>query len=201
MANTSRIFGFKPVKHQNGSPYNGQSNLYYFKSSDATAAYIGDAVKLAGGADAAPANYPSYGSAPAVTLAAAGDAIVGIIVGFVADPTNLNVAGTGRAASTARFCWVADATDLVLEVEESNGTLTTANIGKNINHAVGAPSATLARSGATVDVATIATTATLTFNLRGFVPRDDVDNTAASAKVWVTINNHQLGAGTGAAGV
>jgi hypothetical protein len=201
MANTSRIFGFKPVKNMDGSPYNGGANLYYFKSTDATAAYVGDVVKLAGGADAAPLYYPSYGAAPAITLAAAGDAVVGVIIGFVADPTNLNVSGTGRAASTARFCWVADATSLVYEVETSNGTAVVGNIGKNINHAVGAPNSTFARSGATVDVATVATTATLTFKLRGFVPREDVDNTAASAKVWVTINNHQLGAGTGAAGV
>lgn len=196
MSNTSRISGFRPVKHQNGSPYNGQANLYYMPSSDATAAYIGDAVKLAGSAD------PAYGDAPTVTLAAAGDAIVGIIVGFMVDPTNvLNNTYTGRAASTARYVWVADATDLVYEVETSNGTPAVTDIGLNVNHAVGTPNSTFARSGATVDMGTKATTATLTFKLRGFVPRDDNDPTAASAKVWVTINNHQLGASTGSAGV
>lgn len=195
MANVSRITGFRPVKHQNGSPFNGQGNLYYFQSSDATAAYIGDAVKLSGTAD------PSYGNAPSVTLAAAGDAIVGIIIGFLPNPANLNVDGTGRLASTNRYAWVADATDLVFETETSNGTPGIVDIGLNINHAVGTPSATLAKSGATVDMGTKATTATLTFKLRGFVPRDDNDPAAASAKVWVTINNHQLGASTGAAGV
>lgn len=195
MANVSRPNGFKPVKHQNGSPFNGQGNLYYFASADGTAAYIGDAVKVSGTAD------PAYGNAPSVTLAAAGDAIVGVIVGFLADPTNLNVAGTGRAASTNRYVWVADATDLVFEVETSNGTLTIVDVSLNINHAVGTPSATMARSGATVDAGTKATTATLTFKVRGFAPRDDNDPTAAASKVWVTINNHQLGASTGSLGV
>ena len=45
MANTSRISGFRPVKHSTGAPYNGQANLYYFPSTDGTAAYVGDVVK------------------------------------------------------------------------------------------------------------------------------------------------------------
>jgi len=28
MANTSRVNGFKPVKHITGAPYNGQANIY-----------------------------------------------------------------------------------------------------------------------------------------------------------------------------
>lgn len=196
MSNTSRINGFRPVKHRNGSPYNGQANLYYFPSSDGTAAYIGDLVKLAGSAD------PGYGEAQTVTLAAAGDAIVGVIVGFLVDPANvLNNTYTSRPASTARYVWVADATDLVLEAETSNGTLAVTDIGNNANHAVGSPDSTYARSGATVDAGTKATTATLTLKLIGFVPREDNDDTAASSKVWVTINNHQFASGTGTAGV
>lgn len=195
MANVSRPNGFKPVKHQNGSPFNGQANLYVSLAADGTAVYIGDAVKLSGTADSA------YGNAPSVALAAAGDAIVGIVVGFLPNPLDLNVTGISRAASTLRYLWVADATDLVFEVETSNGTPGIVDIGQNINHAVGTPSATMGRSGATVDMGTKNTTATLTFKLRGFVPRDDNDPTAAAAKVWVTINNHQLGASTGSAGV
>ncbi len=33
MANTSSINGFRPVKHLNGSPYNGQANIYYVASA------------------------------------------------------------------------------------------------------------------------------------------------------------------------
>jgi hypothetical protein len=147
MANTSRISGFRPVKHLNGSAYNGQMNVYSVPSSDATALYVGDPVKLAAaGADAT-------GTKPVVTLAAAGD-----------------------------------------------GTPAAADINFNINHAVGTPDATMARSGATVDFGTEATTAALTFKLMGFVPRED-NEVGASAKVLVKINNHQYGSSTGTAGV
>ena len=51
MANTSRINGFKVVKHLNGSPYNGQANLYYVASA-ADEILAGDVVKLSGSGDA-----------------------------------------------------------------------------------------------------------------------------------------------------
>jgi hypothetical protein len=194
MANTSRISGFRPVKHLNGSAYNGQMNVYSVPSSDATALYVGDPVKLAAaGSDAT-------GTKPVVTLAAAGDAVVGIIVGFGVNRDDINIAGQKRAASTARDVYVADSPDLIFEVETSNGTPTAADINLNINHAVGSPDAAMARSGATVDFGTEATTAALTFKLMGFVPRED-NEVGASAKVLVKINNHQYGSSTGTAGV
>jgi hypothetical protein len=194
MANTSRISGFRPVKHLNGSAYNGQMNVYHVPASDASAMYVGDVVKLAAsGAD-------TTGTKPAVALAAAGDAVVGVIVGFSVNRDDINIAGQRRAASTARDVYVADSPDLIFEVETSNGTPAAADINLNINHAVGTPDATMARSGATVDFGTEATTATLTFKLLGFVPRED-NEVGASAKVLVKINNHQLGSSTGTAGV
>lgn len=194
MANTSRISGFRPVKHLNGSAYNGQMNVYSVPSSDASAMYVGDVVKLAAsGADVT-------GSKPAVALAAAGDAVVGVIVGFSVNRDDINIGGQRRAASTARDVYVCDSPDVIFEVETSNGTPAAADINLNINHAVGSPDATMARSGATVDFGTEATTAALTFKLMGFVPRDD-NEVAASAKVLVKINNHQLSSGTGTLGV
>lgn len=195
MANTSKIVGFRPVKHGTGAPYNGQANIYTFLAADGTAAYVGDPVKLSGTADSA------YGDRPSVTLAAAGDAIVGVIIGFLPNYSDLNITGQSRAASTLRYALVADQPDLIFEVETSNGTPGIVDIGLNINHAVGTPNSATARSGATVDMATKATTAALTFKLVGFVPRDDNDPTAASAKVLVKANNHVFSSGTGAAGV
>lgn len=193
MANVSRINGFKPVKHLNGSSYNGQSTRYFIPAADGTAVYIGDAVKLAGSAD-------TDGTTPTAQLAAAGDAICGIVVSVEPNPDNFNVGGTFRAASTARYVLVADAPDIIFEVESSNGTPASADIGLNINHAVGTPSTTTGRSGATVDVGTKAVTATLTFKIRNFVPRPE-NEVGASAKFHVLINNHQFGASTGSAGV
>jgi hypothetical protein len=193
VANTSRINGFRPTRKRDGT-YPGL-RWYTVPASDATAIYIGDAVKLAGDADAA------TGGKPTVTLAAAGNAIVGIMIGIAVNRSNLNVDGQVRTASVAMDVLVCDDENAVFEVETSNGTLTTADIGNNINHAVGTPNTTFARSGATVDAATKNTTATLTFKLLQFAERIDNDDTAASSKVLVKINNHQLATGTGTLGV
>ena len=75
MANSDSPFGFKPVKHLNGNPWNGKVNVYYIPSTDNTATFVGDAVKLAGSADAT-------GKYPTVAQAAATNAICGVVVGF-----------------------------------------------------------------------------------------------------------------------
>lgn len=189
MANTSRINGFRPVKTKSGAPWNGMANLYFIPSTDGTAVYIGDLVKLAGSADTA-------GTAPTVTLAAAGDGIVGVVVGFLPDLTNVSITGTLRAASTNRYVWVCDDPNIVLEAEGSNGTPAAVDIGLNVNHAVGSPSATMGTSGATIDVGSKGTTSNLTLKLLGFVARPD-NEVAASAKLLVSINLHQHATGGG----
>lgn len=193
MANVSRINGFRPVSHKNGSPYNGQGNWYFIPSTDGTAVYPGDAVKLAGSSSA-----DGYST---VQLAAAGDAIVGHVIGFAVNPLNLNIDGSYRAASTNRYAIVEDSPDVVWEVQTSNGTLAVTDVGLNINHAVGTPSTTTGTSGATIDVGTKATTATLTYKVWNFSTRVDNEIGSAAAKVWVVINNHQFGSSTGTAGV
>lgn len=203
MANTSKIAGFKPVKHINGSPYNGQANIYFIPAADGTAVYVGDLVKLGGSAD-------SVGT-PTVALAAAGDAVVGVVVGIVntkLDPVTGKLS-TGsvsldtpqyRAASTATYVLVADSPDIVLEAEASNGTPAATDVGLNANHAVGTPSTSTGTSGAYIDFGTELSTATLTLKILGFVNRPD-NEIGANAKMFVKINNHQYNGGTGTAGV
>lgn len=197
MANISKINGFRAVKHLTGAPYNGQFNKYAVPSSDGTALFVGDVVKLA--ADGDVNGYKN------VARAAAGDAIIGVVVGFDINPLNLNTPQY-RAASTARVVYVADAADLLLEVEVSNpgaGSFTNASIlGENYNHANGTGSTTTGASGATLDLnAGTAGGATATFKVVQFVDRADNDNTSNSSRVLVKINNHQYAGGTGTAGV
>ncbi len=189
MANTARINGFRPVKTKSGAPWNGMANLYYIPSTDGTAVYPGDVVKLAGSSDA-------DGVAPTVALAAAGDGVVGVVVGFMANPADLSITGLYRAASTNRYVWVADDPNLVFEVEASNGTPAATDVGLNINHAVGTPNATFARSGAYVDFGTEATTSNLTFKILGFAPKVG-NEVGASARMLVSINLHQRATGGG----
>jgi hypothetical protein len=198
MANTSRVNGFRPTKYLSGAAWNGQANLYFIPSGDATATFIGDAVKMDGTGDptASGGNALGVGS---VIQAAATNALVGVIVGFLPIQTNLN-SSQHRVASTGRYCWVVDDPSVLFEVQASNGTPAVGDVNNNANIAVAAGSTTTGQSGMTLDVATITTTATLPLRIVGFSQRAD-NEVAASAKYIVKINNHQLGSSTGVAGV
>lgn len=188
MANTSRVTGFRPVSHLNGSPYTGQVRKYAFLAADGTAAAVGDLVKLSGTA--------SVDGYPSIAQAAAGNTCVGVIVGFAADPTNLNLpANVYRTASTLRIALVADAPDLVMEAQEDavGGALAITNIGQNVDFIVAAPSSTTGASGMQVDSSTAATTSTLPLRLVGFADRSDNEIGSANAKVLVAFNVHQYG--------
>jgi hypothetical protein len=196
MANTSRVNGFRPVKHLNGSPYNGQFNLYTIPATDGTAVFVGDLVKLAGSADAT-------GAYATVERAAAGNPVIGAVVGFVPDYSNLNAAGQYRVASTLRYVMVADSPDLIFECESDNGgaALAITDVGRAADILVGAGSTTTGQSGMQLDSSTAATnTSTFPLKIMGFSPR--VDNEIGNyAKALVMINAHQLTSGAGIAGV
>lgn len=196
MANTSKINGFRPVRHKNGSPYNGQANLYYVASA-ADEILVGDPVKLAGSADA-------YGN-PSADLSGTTDVACGIVVGVMHskfDPggkmttgaTALDLPGSAQiAASGAGYILVADSPDVVFEVETSNGTAALNDIGLNVTPALGARTSTTVTSPATVDMGTESTTNTLMFKLLGFSQKVNNEPAAASAKVLVMFNAHQFG--------
>lgn len=199
MANTSRVNGLSVVKNLTGGSSTGQVNLYFLPSGNATNTFVGDAVKADATGDTVAAGGLATGI-QSVVQAAAGDAILGVIVGFAVNPLNLNTPQY-RAASTGRYVLVADDPNQIYEVQTSNGTLSVADVGLNASIAVAAGSTTTGSSGVTLDVATAATTATLALRIVGFSQRVDNDPTSANAKVLVKINNHQFGASTGTAGV
>ena len=204
MANVSRVTGFSPVQHLNGSPYNGQYRTYSVPASDGTALAVGDAVKLAadgtGGAGSVAGALGGGNGLKNVIKAAAGDAIVGIVVGFDIVPDSLNTPQY-RTASTLRQVRVADATDLVFLVQVSNGTVTNSIVGENYNLAAGTISTSTGLSGATLDLnAGTPGGATAQFKVLQFDQAPD-NEIGTSAKVLVKINNHQYNGGTGTAGV
>lgn len=195
MANTSRINGFRAVKHLNGSPYNGQANLYYV-SSATDEILVGDPVKLAGSADA--------NGIASVDIAGASDVCCGVVVGIMQskfDPAGKMTTGAVSldlpaaaqiAASGTGYVLVADSPDVVFEVETSNGTPAVENIGLNASHALGARTAATVTSPATIDMGTEAATSTLNFKLLGFSQKVG-NEVGASAKMLVMFNVHQFG--------
>jgi hypothetical protein len=189
MANVSRPNGFFPVKHTTGAPYNGQFTLYEVGAADGAALFVGDLVKASD--EDSTTGYPTVeraGTSGAITSGL----LIGSIVGFVVDPTNLTTPQY-RAASTKRIVMVADAIDLIYAVEEDSvgGSIALASAGLNMGYVATAGSTTTGCSGMVADSSSVATTDSLPLRLVGWV--SSPDNTAASAnsRVLVQINQQQ----------
>jgi len=199
MANTSRINGFKPVKHSSGAPYNGQATLYYVAAAS-DEILVGDVAKLAGSADA--------NGIPSAELCGATDVPIGIVVGILTskfDPVGKMTTGSlvldlpaaaQIAAGAAGYILVADATDIIMEVEaDTSATPALVDVGLNVSHTNLANSLTrtaaTTTSPAAVNTTTKAVTSTLNFQILGFVQRVD-NEIGASAKLLVRFNRHQF---------
>ena len=188
MANISKIRGFIPVKHVNGSPYNGQANIYAVAAADGTAIFVGDPVKLASDANAQ--------GIQQVTKATAGAAILGVCVGIInpkLDPVGGNMTAGSialdtpqyRPASTAAYILVCDAPDVVYEAEAVTGSnasysFAVADVGLNADASTVAGSTVTGTSAASLNMAGAAATATLQFKILGVVQRPDNEITGAS---------------------
>lgn len=199
----SVLAGFRPVKHLNGSPYNGQVNRYMISVSDTQVTNVGDFVQLSDNAALVDASEGVY---PAVERIGSGTAvpIVGVIVGFEPDYSNLN-AGAYRAASTRRVVLVADAPDILYAAPQDavGGVVAAASVGLNVAINLGTAASTAPyASGMSVDSSTVLGTATLPLQVMGVTasPDNDVTSTARPAELLVRINTHQYGA-AGLAGV
>lgn len=207
MANTSRINGFRPVKHATGAPYNGQANVYAVLASDGTALFVGDPV--------AQDTVAHTNGVPTVKKAAAGAPVIGVVVGILnakVDPVSGTMTAGSialdtpqyRPASTFQYVLVCDAPDVYYEVEASTTAsaayaFAVTEVGKNADMLVAAGSTTTGTSGSCLDMSTIANTASLQFRIMGTVQRPDNEPTGNYTKVLVKVNNHYLG--NGAAGV
>jgi hypothetical protein len=191
MANGNVASGLKPVRMADSSAYAGCIDVFYLPSSVATAAYVGDPVKLGGSADA--------GGIASVALCAAGDTITGVIVGFT-DAASMTL-GYG-AASTVRYPLVCHGQDVLFEVQEDGvgGAIAAADIGLNADIIVAAGSSYTRKSGVMLDTSTKATTATLALRIKGLAQRPD-NEMGTNAKVLVTLNNTTETPGTASAGL
>ena len=188
MANNDNPRGLTLAHMQGSGAHTGGVNRYYVPASDGTAIYIGGLVKLAGSADA--------DGVPSVTgNVAAGNAVVGVVVGVEAET---HESTTYRAASTARYVMVADDPNALFEVQEDSvgSTLAAADVGLNaalIGFTAGQTAT--GRSTIELDSSTKATTATLDVSIHRLVQRAD-NEIGTNAKWLVRLNNHQFVDGT-----
>lgn len=199
MANTDRPNGLRPVMNQDGSPYNGATRMYLVDSGNGTALFVGDLVKFGGSAGSAGTviNGIDVEGMATVVQSAAGNAHVGVVVGFLPDQDNLT--RKHRAASTNRIALVADPSCIYEVQEVSGGTAVAAgDVGANANVTVGSGNTTTGASAMELDNAALATTAGHDLMIIGLVRRPD-NNYGEHAKWLVRINDSQFKAGvTGA---
>ena len=203
MANVSKINGFRPIKHVTGAPYNGQSNIYAVASGDSTALFVGDVVKLAadGNADGI-----QYVTAHTAGSAGTGVPALGVVVGVIntkLDPVTGRMSAGSisldtpqyRVASTEGYVLVADAPDIIFEVEAtaagSAHSFAVASIGQNANIYAGAGSTVTGSSAHSLNMSDAGTTSTLPFKIVGASKKIDNEVTGNYTKVLVQINNHQ----------
>lgn len=200
MANVNKVNGFRPASTLTGAAWNGQVTRYIAVTGDSTILAVGDLVKLDGATGVG-----EYMGLRGVTRAAAGDAIVGVVVGFDVNPSNLDTPQV-RAASTARYVSVVDDPNAFLVAQEDGDTtpIAMASVGLNVNFVVAAASTITGASGMQIDSSTASTTATLPLKLIAPLPVSDNELTTSGQSYtrWIVkINNHQLAASTGTAGV
>ncbi len=203
MANTSKINGFRPVKHVTGAPYNGQANIYGVASGDSTALFVGDVVKLAADGNAAGIQYVT---AHAAGVAGTGQPALGVVVGVIntkLDPVDGRMSAGSisldtpvyRPGSVEQYVLVADSPDLIYEVEATAAgsaySFAVADVGQNANIFAGSGSTTTGNSAHSLNMSDKGTAATLPFKIVGVSKKIDNEVTGNYTKVLVQINNHQ----------
>jgi hypothetical protein len=202
MANANKPAGFTPVRYLNGAPWNGATNTYSIAASYGTILRIGDPVISSGASDA--------NGVQGIAIGATTGALRGVIVslgkyegvaGF--NPSNLDITYRPASDSALWYAEVVDDPNVLFSIQEhSNGTqLAATEVGLNTISYSGSTSTYVSDwQVASYTDATPNTTATLQLRLMGLVRTSD-NAFGAYAKWLVKINVHELGTGTGAAGV
>jgi len=185
MANSDSPFGFRPVMHKSGAPYNGSVNLYM--ATCGTSLFPGDPVLITGESNATEIDGNGPGTVPIVNVVGTNDtsAISGVINSVV--PTTNQSALYYAGTKTNTLVWVCDDPDVLFEVQ-ADAALTQDDVGmatKLLNTHAG--STNTGRSGAEVD-ATVATQGV--FVVERLVPRADNELATANPKVWVSVRKH-----------
>lgn len=124
--------GLVPVRHLNGAPYVSTAKKYYIPSTDASTIGLYEAVKCVNAMD-------PLSEVGVVAQAAAGDALLGVVVGFdsaAVGTSALPYEGPPyRRASTNCYVLVEVDPTVVYQVQEDvvGGAVTAASIGSQFN--------------------------------------------------------------------
>jgi len=136
MANTSRINGLRPIRHLNGSPWNGAINMYYHSTGNASAIYKGALVTSDAGLATPTGHADPLGLYQSIMVCADDEpSAIGVAWTFSNKPhtgfqdNNLNVKEF-VAASTGMYIGVIDDPSVIYEIEGNNATWVSTNLGE-----------------------------------------------------------------------
>lgn len=153
MANYTAGFGLRPVRHYDGSPWNGATVPCFISADYATAMYIGDPVLIsptAGEDDSTNVhNYPKINKSAGTD----GTIVLGAVVSFDPDPTDLTK--QYNPASTERIAHVCMDPSVVYHIRGcGQGTPATDWIWRNAIMTAGTSSTVTGLSGFMLDEGT-----------------------------------------------
>lgn len=196
MANVDTPFGLRPIRHMMGVPLAATIRPYYISASYGAALFIGDPVlRYSDGSNAAAVSAPGAGHFPVGTLpevrkaaATTNTPITGVIVGFAALPSNLDL--KHNPANTERIAYVCDDPFMIYEIQ-ADGAIATTSVGLNANLIFTHGGSTVTGlSGVELDTTSDGpdTTATDQLKIIRLVNREDNDTAAAFVKAEVIIN-------------
>jgi hypothetical protein len=186
MANTNIVRGLKATKTVDGRPFS--TKAVFIGSGVSAGAFIGEPVlKLAAGSNSARLfNKYLPGTLQSVTpIASATSSVTGVVTGFDVETDESPIYGVG---ATNRVAFVIDPTNVIFEIQGTNGIPSVADVGLNASFALGSGGSTVTGlSSVSLDIGTLATTAGLPMKVIGFseIVGDEV---AANAKYLVMIN-------------
>lgn len=198
MANVDAAFGLHLHEDTSKTPL----ELCFIPASDATAVFVGDAVKTGGSAG----NTVGNPKKRTVTQAAAGDPIYGVVQGFLQhwNTDSMDLSKRFRAASTDLYVLIKPANNqdiYRIQADDDSVVIGDADIGLNANLVVNAGSTITGISGMELDSDTKATTATLQLKIIGYDDRPSNEQGSANQDLLVRLNNVELSGGTGTLGV
>lgn len=122
MANVDNAFGLRPVRHLDGSPYNGKVEAFIVPATDNAALFVGDPVMILAGANAA--------GIPYAKKATVGAKLMGVCTSVDFDRDDLNK--RFRLADEERLIFVSTGADVIYEAQEDSAvsTLAAADVWK-----------------------------------------------------------------------
>jgi hypothetical protein len=208
MPNLNRPFGLRFHSMLTGDAANVSIRRYRISHDlEAHAIFVGDPVAIiqAGSGGPADQNLNQMSGMKYVERAAGTDAnpIVGVVVGFAYDPTNLSSVYYPAASTADRDVFVCDDPNALFEIQSDVTGITAAQANMNCVMTMTAGS-TVTGISQVVATGPVTASATMPLKIMGFVqtPTNDLSSGEEHyVRIVVKINNHQYNSGTGTAGV